>query len=122
MAGLVNNGSARAVAEAAIREAARIRGRVTFVRVDTSGRPHQAIDVEDDATFRAAIEALRHGPTVPVRFERSRGRVADVLLARSSRAALLVLGEDNPHTREPVTDECTSRAGCDVVTVPRQRG
>ncbi len=118
VAGLVNDGTARPVAEVALREAARIRGRVTFVRVDTAGGPHQA-DIEDDATFRAGLQALRFGPKVPVRFERSRGHVADVLLSRSRGAALLVLGEDDASALEAVADTCRAGAECQVVTVPR---
>lgn len=120
VAGLVNDGSAASVAQAAVLEALRIGGRVVFVHMGTD-RP---ADADDDAggqsaTFRCALEALRRRPRPPSSFEAVRGDAVKGLVDRSRRASLLVLGEDRPAAADPVTVRCRQLAACDVLTVPR---
>jgi hypothetical protein len=117
VAGLLNDGSARAVAAAAVREARRVGGRVTFVRVLPPGAPVPPPD-EVDPAFRAAVDQARHSPAVRLRFERATGPVVETLLARSAGAVALVVGEDHPDATRPVAEQCVSRARCQVVRVP----
>ncbi len=117
VAGLVNDGSAFAVARAAAREARHRGARVRFLQVSPPGlSPDERGDV-DRATFRAALRALRGLQRVPCTFEVLDGDPVEVLVANSQDALLLVVGRDLPLSEHDVARSCQQLAACDVLTV-----
>src|SRR6476469_5025906 len=119
VAGLVNDGSAYAVAHAAAIEAARRGGRVKFVQVAPPGVSDDDRQDLDQATFRAALRALRGLQRVPCTFEVVEGEAGAVLIERSSGAALLVVDRDARDLGRDVASRCQELADCDVLTVSR---
>lgn len=115
VAGLTNNGSARLVARAAVREAERLGTMVRFLHVTTAHAQLQGGDPGDTA-FAAALEALHHHSRVRCAFEVASGDPGRVLVERSRGAHLLVLGDDGPREAD-VTAYCREHAGCIVHTV-----
>lgn len=117
VAGLVNDGSAFAVARTAAREAAHRGARVLFLQVAPAGlTPEERGDV-DRATFRAALQGLRGLPRIGCTFEVVDGEAAKVLVERSRHATLLVVGRDLPVAEHDVARTCQRDASCDVLTV-----
>ncbi len=109
VAGLINDGSADAVTQAAVREAARRGSRVRFVQIAPPGLdPDERQDL-DRATFRSALRALR-GHRVPCSFQIVDGDPGTVLVQQSQDAALLVVGHG-------VARHSQQHARCDVLTV-----
>jgi nucleotide-binding universal stress UspA family protein len=120
VAGLVNDGSADAVAHAAVAEAARLGCDVRFVQAITSRLGSDDSASEDEATFHAALRALRGHSRVRCTFEAVRGDPGTVLVARSRQAAMLVVGEDRSTAKTKVAEHCRSWAACTVKVVPTQ--
>jgi hypothetical protein len=117
VAGLVNDGSAYAVARAAAREASHRGTRVRFLQVVPEGLSADERAEVDHATFRAALDGLRGLSRVGCTFEVVEGEAAPVLIERSRGAALLVVGRDLPVSEHDVARVCQRDAGCDVLTV-----
>ena len=117
VAGLVNDGSAFAVARAAAREAAHRGARVRFLQVTPEHVSEDERDELDRATFRSALRGLRGLSRVPCTFEVVVGEPSQVLVERSQGAALLVVGRDLPIAEHDVASACQQHASCDVLTV-----
>jgi hypothetical protein len=117
VAGLVNNGVAGAVARAAVREAARRGSRVRFVQVLPVGLTEEERADADRETFRVALRALRGQSRVPCSFEVLEGDPAKILVDRSRRASILVVGRDTPDSADHIAGYCQEHAECDVLTV-----
>jgi hypothetical protein len=117
VAGLVNGGSAYAVARAAV-EAAVARGaRVRFVQVPPPGLDVEERHDADRTTFREALRAMHGLPKVACSFELVDGEPTDVLVRASAHAGLLVVGDDQQGAGHDVAARCILEAGCDVLTV-----
>jgi nucleotide-binding universal stress UspA family protein len=115
VAGLVNDGSADAVARAAVREAEARSARVRFVQVVGSRAGRLRGEADEDATFAAALRALRGRPRVRFAFEVVEGEPGQALVGRSAEAVALVVGSTgHPHV---VSEYCRDRARCPVVVV-----
>lgn len=69
---------------------------------------------ESNATFTAALRALREFPRVPVTFEVATGEPGAVLVERTRDAEILVLAADLPGD---VADYCRRHAACDILSV-----
>jgi len=121
VAGLVNDGSAYAVARAAAREAARRGSRVKFVQVAAAGISPEERDDVDRSTFKAALRALKGLQRVPCTFEVVDGEAGAALVERSVGAGLLVVGRDAPADDRDVARRCQAYARCDVLTVATER-
>jgi hypothetical protein len=117
VAGLVNDGSAYAVARAAAREAAQRGSRVKFVQVADPGISSEERDDLDRATFRAALRALKGLHRVPCTFQVVDGDAGPALVEHSVGAGLLVVGRDGPAADRGVARHCQANARCDVLTV-----
>jgi hypothetical protein len=117
VAGLVNDGSADIVARTAVAAAARLGTDVRFVHAITSRLGTDETTSPDEATFHAALGALRGHSRVRCTFEAVRGDPVEVLVERSKLAALLVVGEDHPGAATRVAEECRQRAECVVEVV-----
>ena len=117
VAGLVNDGTAYAVARAAARHAAHRGSRVKFVQVAAPGLTHEERDDLDRATFRSALRALKGLQRVPCTFEVVDGEAGPVLVEHSIGASLLVVGRDAAEPGRDVARHCQDHARCDVLTV-----
>lgn len=109
--------SVTAVARAAVREASGRGARLRFVQVHGVSPAHDR-EQEDEATFAAALRALREYPRLPVTFEsvdRS-GDLEAMLIERSRHAAVLVLGNSSDDEHR-LAAHCQRYAGCDVLLV-----
>lgn len=119
VAGLVNDGSALAVAQAAVTEAVRLRAAIRFVQVLSPELDADARESADAVTFQAALTALRGHSRIRCTFEVVTGDPALVLASRSHGSRALVLGEDRRESEAVVAAYCQQHARCPVVTVPR---
>jgi nucleotide-binding universal stress UspA family protein len=120
VAGIVNDGSAAVVAEAAVRLARELGGRVRFVQVLPGGLDdHERADAEA-ITFSTALRALRGRPRVQATFESPSGDPRELLVNRSRMAMALVVGQDKSDVgaRHDVAAYCEANSGCRVVVVP----
>lgn len=117
VAGLVNDGMATFVADAAVREAVHRGSRVRFVQVLPTGLSAEDRTEMDVAMFGVALRALRQQRRVPCTFETVEGEAGQTLVERSHGAAVLVVGRDAPEVVEPVGKYCQEHAACDVLTV-----
>lgn len=117
VAGLVPGAFAAAVAKAAVREALSRGARVRFLQVLVPGATQEDRDAADEATFGAALKALREAPKVPVTFESAQGDPGLVLVDRSRHASALVICCGEPDRMSPVAAYCLEHAACDVLTV-----
>jgi hypothetical protein len=121
VAGLVNDGSAVAVAQAAVAEAARHRAAVRFVQVLPPGLDADARESADVVTFQAALRALRGHGRMRVTFEVVVGDPALVLTDRGRDSCSLVVGEDSLTSEVKVAAYCRAHARCPVLVVPTGR-
>ena len=71
----------------------------------------------DQATFRAAVHALRGLRGIPCRFEVVTGDPTPTLLELTRGAAALIVGSDEG-TGRTIARRCVAHAECPVVTVP----
>ena len=117
VAGLVNDGMATLVAGAAVREAVNRGARVRFVQVMPAGLSAEDRSEMDVAMFGVALRALHRQRRVPCSFETVEGDAAQMLVERSSGAAVLVVGRDAPDSVARVGQYCQEHASCDVLTV-----
>lgn len=128
---------ASAVARVAVREAVRRGARVRFLRVIRAGMDDRERAAADDRTFSVALRALREAPRARVAFETVEGDVASVVLNRSTRAGVLVVGAERAvdeadrrctevagsRTGQPgIAELCRGRAGCPVLVVQAASG
>ncbi|QGN56810.1 universal stress protein [Nostocoides sp. HKS02] len=124
VAGIVNDGSAAVVAQAAVRLARELGGRVRFVQVLPDGLDdHERADAEA-ATFGAALRALHGRPRVQATFEAPPGDARELLVRRSRLAMALVVGQDKPGegAQHGVAAYCQANSGCRVLVVPAPDG
>lgn len=124
IAGLVNDGSARDVAAAAIQLAQRLGAGVRFIQVLPEDLSLEERADAESVTFEAALDAIRGARRRRVTFESAAGDAARTLVLRSSKAVALVVGEDRPESErasDAVTAYCLSHARCTVHVVPRRR-
>jgi hypothetical protein len=119
VAGMANDGSAAAVAAAAVRRAREVHGRVRFVQVLPETLSGDARAEVESAMFTTALRALRGSPRVQATFEAPTGDAARVLVARSRTALCLVVGADQPHADHDgaVAAYCVVHAACAVEVV-----
>jgi len=117
VAGLVNDGMATLVASAAVREAVHRGARVRFVQVMPAGLSAEDRSEMDVAMFGVALRALHRQRRVPCTFETVEGDAAQMLVERSSGAAVLVVGRDAPAAVVRVGQYCQEHASCDVLTI-----
>lgn len=120
VAGVANDGSAAAVAAAAIDLAYDLGARVRFVQVLPVSLSGDARAEVSAAMFTTVLRALHGRPRVRVTFESPAGDPARVLVARSRKAVHLVVGEDQHHLDGDgsVAAHCLARAACGVTIVP----
>ena len=91
VAGLLNDGRAERVARVAVDEALRRGARLRFIQVVEAGLSPDEIADADQATFRAAVRALRGFRGIPCRFEVVTGDpTAMILYVEHSSLVLLV--------------------------------
>ena len=117
VAGLVNDGSATLVAEAAVREAVHRGARVRFIQVLPEGLSAEDRSERDVVMFGVALRALHRQRRVPCTFETVEGETARTLVERSRGAAVLVVGRDSPDSVARVGQYCQEHSHCDVLTV-----
>ncbi len=120
VAGVINDGSAGAVAAVAVRIARELQSGVRFVQVLPESLTGDARAEVESALFSTALRALRGGPRVQATFEAPSGDPARVLVARSRTALRLVVGADQPHPDGDgsVAAYCVANAACAVDVVP----
>jgi hypothetical protein len=114
---LLNDGRAESVARAAVAEALRRAARLRFVQVVEDGLSADELADADQATFRAAVHALRGVRGIPCRFELLTGDPTLTLLDLSTSAAELIVGADDG-TGRTIAARCRNGANCPVLTVP----
>jgi nucleotide-binding universal stress UspA family protein len=117
VAGLLNDGRAESVAKAAVTEAVRRGARLRFVQIVEEGLSADERAEADQATFRAAVHALRGLRGIPCRFEVVTGDPTPTLLELTRGAAALIVGTDEG-TARTIARRCVAHAECPVVTVP----
>jgi nucleotide-binding universal stress UspA family protein len=115
VAGLANDGRAEGIARVAVDEARRRGARLRFlqvVREDLS--PHERADA-DQATFRAAVRALRGFRGIPCRFELVTGDPTPTLLELARSASVIIVGDGGPWG--PTAERCRADCDCPVIAV-----
>lgn len=120
VAGLVNDGSAQAVADAAVELSRRFGAPLRFVYVVPTGTPVSATSEVKALSFATALRSLRHGDKQRVTFESPAGDPSQTLVQRSAKARALVVGEDHTDPSEPhrtIAAYCVQHARCEVHVV-----
>lgn len=117
VAALAGDVSTASVARAAVREAVARGARVRFLQV-----MHEELTAEErayceEATFTAALRALREAPRLPVTFEVVDGEPGPTYVRRSEGASVLVVAQDALIDDNGVASYCQAHAQCDVLTV-----
>jgi hypothetical protein len=131
VAGLVNDGSAAAVAAEAVHLANLHEASIRFVQVvPTALDSFERADAET-ATFAAGLHALHHGRHRGATFESPVGDPGRLLVDRSAKAIALVIGEDRATGPDApigtgdaaaVSAYCVAHARCPVHVVRRPNG
>lgn len=116
VAGLSGDGAAPSVARAAVREAVARGARVRFLQVLRGGMAPEDRAACDEATFAAALRALRESPRLAVTFEVVDGDPGPTFVRRSQGASVLVVAQDGS-ADGGVAGYCLNHANCDVLTV-----
>lgn len=119
VAALANDGQAVAVARAAARVAAERGLPLHFVHVTPRTPLGQFSDDSDTAVFDAVLRSAKGRRGFHFTYEAVVGEPLSTILACSSRAAVLVIGQADPLTREALDVALVAGAGCPVVIVPR---
>lgn len=125
VAGLVNDGSAAAVAAAAVHLANVHEASIRFVQVVPAALDSFERADAETATFAAGLHALHHGRHRGATFESPVGDPGRLLVDRSAKAIALVIGEDRsggpdaPAGAPAVGAYCVAHARCPVHVVPR---
>jgi hypothetical protein len=125
LAALANDGSASAVARAAVEESLSRRTGLRFLHVlDPNDSSPWADADADEVTFNAALQAVHGCPRIRFTFESVVGDPVTELVARSVDTALLILGENavGEGPAHEVARDCLRRAACEVRLVPRPDG
>lgn len=117
VAGLIHDGLAPLVAQAAVREAVRRGSRVRFLQVLPAGLSEEDHSGVEAALFGIAIKALHSQPRVPCTFESVVGTPAPTLVEQTRHAALLVVGHDAPESEVAVAEYCQEHCACEVLVV-----
>lgn len=124
VAGLSGGGAAPSVARAAVREAVARGARVRFLQVLTGALSPDERAVCEEATFTAALRALREAPRLAVTFEVVDGDPGPTFVHRSEGASVLVVAQDgrqgwtsDAEDGSGVAGYCLRHANCDVLTV-----
>jgi len=116
VAGLANDGRADGIAQVAVAEARRRGARLRFLQiVHESLTPHERADA-DQATFRAAVRALRGFRGIPCRFELVTGDPTATFLELAHSASVIIVGEGS--SWREVALQCQADSDCQVITVP----
>lgn len=119
--GLVNDDSAEAVTRAAVGLSRRYRAPIRFVHVVPPGAPESETADENETAFITALRFLGCDDGQRVIFESPAGDAARTLVARSRRALVLVVGEDDiEHARGDggIAAHCLRYAHSQVHVVP----
>lgn len=116
VAGLANDGRAEEIARVAVFEARRRGARLRFLQVVREGLSPQERADADQATFRAAVRALRGFRGIPCRFELVTGDPTPTLLELARSASVVIVGEDGPW--QATAEQCRSSCPCPVIAVP----
>ena len=142
---LLDDGSARAVASVAVKEAVQRQAPVRFLQLVSSHNDDDGRSLAEEAMFRAGLRALHGHPRTHSVFEGVRSHPAAVVRNRSRDAALVVVGIDEPvgervgervgkrvgkrvyesgkaPGQRSLADRCRSVASCPVRTVPIPAG
>ena len=138
---LLDDGSARAVASVAVKEAVQRQAPVRFLQLISSHNDDDGRSLAEEAMFRAGLRALHGHPRTHSVFEVVRSHPAAVVRNRSRDAALVVVGIDEPvgervgervgkrvyesgkaPGQRSLADRCRSVASCPVRTVPIPAG
>ena len=138
---LLDDGSARAVASVAVKEAVQRQAPVRFLQLVSSHNDDDGRSLAEEAMFRAGLRALHGHPRTHRVFEVVRSHPAAVVRNRSRDAALVVVGIDEPvgervgervgkrvyesgkaPGQRSLADRCRSVASCPVRTVPIPAG
>ena len=116
VAGLANDGRADGVARVAVAEARRRGARLHFIQIVREGlTPHERADA-DQATFRAAVRALRGFRGIPCRFELVTGDPTPTLVELARSASVIIVGEGGPW--DSMAAQCRAAGECPVIAVP----
>ncbi len=116
IARLVDDGQAQSVAEAAVAEAVARGARVRFVQVVDAGLTPEDQCRSDQATFGAALRALRGSRGIPCRFELVTGDPTGTLLELAEAASAIVVGAESGDGI--LVQQCRQHSDCQIVTVP----
>ena len=138
---LLDDGSARAVASVAVKEAVQRQAPVRFLQLISSHNDDDGRSLAEEAMFRAGLRALHGHPRTHSVFEVVRSHPAAVVRNRSRDAALVVVAIDEPvgervgervgkrvyesgeaPGQRSLADRCRSVASCPVRTVPIPAG
>jgi hypothetical protein len=138
---LLDDGSARAVASVAVKEAVQRQAPVRFLQLVSSHNDDDGRSLAEEAMFRAGLRALHGHPRTHSVFEVVRSHPAAVVRNRSRDAALVVVAVDEPvgervgkrvgkrvyesgkaPGQRSLADRCRSVASCPVRTVPIPAG
>lgn len=122
VAGLSGDGAASSVARAAVREAVSRGARVRFLQVLRRGLTPDERAACEEATFTAALRALRDSPRLAVTFEVVDGDPGPTFVRRSEGASVLVVAQDCRSAEDcppecGIAGYCLAHAHCDVLTV-----
>ena len=116
VAGLLNDGRAERVARVAVDEALRRGARLRFIQVVDEGLSAAEVAHADQATFRAAVRALRGFRGIPCRFEVVTGDPTAMLVELAHSASALIVGAGDQ--QGGLADRIRGRVDCPLVTVP----
>ncbi len=116
VAGLANDGRAEGIARVAVAEARRRGARLRFLQVVREGLTAEERAEADQATFRAAVRALRGFRGIPCRFELVTGDPTPTLLEAARSASVVIVGEDG--LWRSTAERCRTLADCPVIAVP----
>lgn len=116
VAGLADDGCAEGIARVAVDEARRRGARLRFIQVVHDGlSPLERADA-DQATFRAAVRALRGSRGIPCRFELVTGDPTPTLVELARSASVVIVGHGG--TWAPTAERCRADCDCPVIEVP----
>ena len=116
VAGLANDGRAEGIARVAVAEARRRGARLRFLQIVSEGLTARERADADQATFRAAVRALRGFRGIPCRFELVTGDPTPVLVELARSASVIIVGEGGPWGA--TAQRCRSDCDCPVIAVP----
>ena len=116
VAGLANDGRAEGIAQVAVAEARRRGARLRFIQIVREGlTPHERANA-DQATFRAAVRALRGFRGIPCRFELVTGDPTPTFVELARSASVIIVGEGD--SWDETAKRCQDDGDCPVITVP----